>query len=372
MRILYSLNSIGPGGVQSLVFDLCEHFAKLGIDVGIISFSPISSPFQVQEYIRLKKLFPIYLPERQLINKIDRLSYVCKITDMFRPNIVHCHTPMPHFYLLIASKRLNIKIIATFHNLIMWPNILDELKAKIMFLSCLSKLTDFYIAICNKIKDMMINKYFISPKKIKLIYNGVNEERLKCELKSRNEIRAKIGISENDLAIVHIAKVEFMRKNQLLSLRVHRALKHYYKAFLLFVGDGPDLNILRDMNKDDPTVKILGARKDIPELLASSDIFFLPSYREGFPISIIEAMYYGLPVIASNVGGISEIIKDGINGFLIDPNNYELERLVSLIIQLRDKREIYNKVSENAINTAKLFGIEKCAKEHLSLYKEII
>ena len=106
-----------------------------------------------------------------------------------------------------------------------------------------------------------------------------------------------------------------------------------------FVGDGPDFNKatrVADELQLGESVVFLGARTDVAELLPNFDVFLLLSNWEGFPISIIEAMRAGLPVVASDVGGVEEAVQNGVNGYLVDVND---KNAVGIFMRLFDRFE---------------------------------
>jgi glycosyltransferase involved in cell wall biosynthesis len=113
------------------------------------------------------------------------------------------------------------------------------------------------------------------------------------------------------------------------------------KYLLRVVGDGPQLSHVQEYASKlgiENNIDFMGSRTDVPKILASSDIFVLSSDWEGFPISIVEAMRAGLPVIASNVGGISEVVIEGSNGHLVPRG--DTARLCKVIRQLlTDKKK---------------------------------
>ena len=140
------------------------------------------------------------------------------------------------------------------------------------------------------------------------------------------------------------------------------------------VGDGPLLpnikSLAESLNIGD-RVQFLGNRRDVPELLTHSDIFVLTSKWEGFPITILEAMRAGLPVICSDVGGCSEAIKDGENGFLVPRGDGVVlaNRLKQLI---KDKDLRYKMGQKGRMSFEKCFTVEKMAEKTERIYREII
>jgi glycosyltransferase involved in cell wall biosynthesis len=143
---------------------------------------------------------------------------------------------------------------------------------------------------------------------------------------------------------------------------------------LLFVGDGPDRSALEQRAAEmglQHRVKFLGQRLDIPELLASSDIFALATNWEGFPIGILEAMRAGLPVVASNVNGVGEAVSDGVTGYLVpaaDSNAFR-NRLVQLLTDVNLRR---NMGAAGRLRFEKEFTADVMLRKTASIYRELV
>ena len=147
---------------------------------------------------------------------------------------------------------------------------------------------------------------------------------------------------------------------------------------LLIVGEGEERNKLERLSKTlslKERVDFLGAREDIPRLMKIMDVFALPSLQEGFPRTLVEAMYSGLPSVASNISGIPELVEDGECGYMVDPGNIEsiANRLKTLYI---DAKLRYNMGAEaqEKIKTAHLphHYVEKLENLYTELEKKKI
>lgn len=142
----------------------------------------------------------------------------------------------------------------------------------------------------------------------------------------------------------------------------------------VLVGDGPLLHPMQQLAHElglRDSVSFLGNRSDVPELLADSDIFILSTKWEGLPVSILEAMRAGLPVIATDVGGVSELVLDGTSGYLT--RVADERHLAHRIQQLVDSRGLRRQLGMAARNRyTEEFQMDKCISRHIALYRSCV
>ncbi len=151
--------------------------------------------------------------------------------------------------------------------------------------------------------------------------------------------------------------------------------KENENIFLTLVGDGNQRNVLEEMVKKlhlEKKVIFRGIIQNtqIPECLIHSDVFVLPSLSEGFPNVILEAMAAGLPIVATNVGGLAEIIKDGENGYLVEPKNPD--QLAQKLLAILQNNDIRTRMSCNNIDKARRYSWEIIVNELESVYRTIV
>jgi glycosyltransferase involved in cell wall biosynthesis len=142
----------------------------------------------------------------------------------------------------------------------------------------------------------------------------------------------------------------------------------------LFVGDGPDRPTVEEEVRClglESVVELLGERDDVPELLGTADVFVLSSNSEGLPLSILEAMAAGLPVVASNVGGVSEVVLDGDTGLLVPPG--DAQSLAAAIERLLQDPVLRRRLGEaGRIRIAEHFDLAAVQQAHLDLYRRVL
>jgi glycosyltransferase involved in cell wall biosynthesis len=215
------------------------------------------------------------------------------------------------------------------------------------------------------------NNEKIDPSKTVVIYNGVDEERF-SHFNNVSTARVELGIESNDPVLGSVSSLTPHKGHIYMFQAAPKILESFPSTKFLFVGDG---NLREELEGQ---VKILnissnviftGIRKNIPELLNLMDIFVLPSSsREGLGISIIEAMAVEKPVVATNIGGIPEVVQDGKTGILVPPQNSEA--LAGAIIELLNdsgKAEKMGRMGRLRIKDA--FTTQRMISEIENLYR---
>lgn len=200
-----------------------------------------------------------------------------------------------------------------------------------------------------------IANYFkkIGVKRIEILPNGIDLTRFQNQ--DRQKAREELGLQENDFAIMTVARLEKVKGIEYLIKALHILVSNYQLPTinyqLIIVGDGSERRMLEKMVASlgiQERVKFLGAvdNSRVPYYLSAGDCFCLPSLQEGFGIVVLEAMAAGLPVIASKVGGLLDIVQDNENGLLVEPGNSQA--ISQAIEKIRDNSELARQLTNKA------------------------
>lgn len=210
-----------------------------------------------------------------------------------------------------------------------------------------------------------------------LIYEPVDLEVFNRNHISKDEIeslRSSLGLSPEDTVGVCVANINPVKGYEYLLRAVAKAVDTAPRFKFLIVGDVPTsqkeyfkrlLELVKSLKIEDQ-VLFLGRMDNIAEILAVSDFFVLSSIAEGTPISIIEAMAMGKPIIATDVGAINEQVIHGRNGFLVPPASWE--KLGDKIIEMVLNEDLRNSMGRESIKLVKKFSLDKCLEKHLKVY----
>lgn len=289
------------------------------------------------------------------ISNIKSLMRLYKLIRKEQYDVVHVHTPIASILGRLAAKFAGVKrIIYTAHGFYFHE---DMPKYKYYFYYYLEKVfakfcTDWLFLQSEEDYQLCVRKRFKEKDRLLHISNGVDVKRKFNPAQIRAyKYRESLGIKKEDIVFCFIGRLIkekgiFELMNAFYRLREHSDLS----VKLLVIGDllvsERDKESYKSLKKSlsDPAVIHLGYRTDVPELLSICDVFVLPSYREGLPRSIIEAMAMSKPVIATNIRGCREEVMDGVSGHLVSSkNSIELYEKMYSLAKDRDKRLSYGK-----------------------------
>jgi glycosyltransferase involved in cell wall biosynthesis len=169
----------------------------------------------------------------------------------------------------------------------------------------------------------------------------------------------------------HVAALDNKTKGQIYIIRAARELQHSHPHIrFLLIGGGADESWLRGEARDLGNLSFVGFVNNIGDYLSVLDVFILPSNIEGVGGVLLDAMQFGLPVIASRVGGLPEIVHDGENGFLIQPHNPQ--QLNEAILRLHDDRHLGQAMGAHGKEFVSNFTPDKMAGKYFELYQAVL
>lgn len=352
-------------GAERVVIELAQQLPEfsyhpiigLPVEIG----QPIPALSETAENLGLQvKHFPIrHAFDFSIIKKIR--EYV-KEENI---DIIHSHGYREDMYAYFARK--STKLVATNH---LWKRTTLKLKIYAWLDALLLRKFDHVIAVSDEILLDMKNSG-ISPRKMNMISNGINIQRCQIE-ETKKESKKILNIAEDKLVLVTISSLTPEKGIKVALDAVGQLIKNYPNILLLIVGDGRDSEYLKQYSKDTNLsnhVTFLGRREDVNRLLNAADIYLIPSFKEGLPISLLEAMAAGKPVIATAVGQVPEVISSDV-GVLIKSGS--LSELTSSIKRLIDDEAMRKKLSFNASQHIKEnYSSNRMTKENVAIYKSV-
>ncbi len=201
----------------------------------------------------------------------------------------------------------------------------------------------------------LTQRQLVCSERIRVIANGICLAACDDQaLPARNDMRAQLNVQPNEVCIITVARA-IAAKGLYDLLDAVAYLPDSVKACFLLVGEGPDQEgLIRHAEKRSLTkrVRFLGGRSDVPALLQAADLFVLPSHAEGMPLTIMEAMAAGLPVLATRVGGVPEVVEDGLTGLLIEPHRpSQLAASIMRLVSEPQLRQAFGAAGQKRVKT---------------------
>lgn len=365
MKIFYLITKSEAGGAQTHVADICRYFKEKGHQISVMGggvgwlkneCEKMGVNYQTNEYFsNSANPLRIYKAIRKIKESAER----------FQPDIVHCHSSAAAFLGRLAI-RGKFKTVYTAHG---WGFNLG-MNPVLRFLVLLAEktvasYTDKYICVSEFVKNLGL-KYSLSPEdKFRVIYNGVPA----ANYSPSSVVRSLSSV----VRLIFVGRLAEPKKPE-LTIKAIGLLPLDLKNEIKFtiVGDGPKKESLRQLaekEKIDVDFKGTLPRDKTMEEMARADIFVFVSAWEGFPYTILEAMSVGLPVIASNVGGVSEAVNES-NGFLV---SNEADKISEVLLKLINNKELRLQMGQNGQDRIrKDFSLEKMLNEIERLYDEVL
>ncbi|WP_256661383.1 glycosyltransferase family 4 protein [Enterococcus faecium] len=308
---------------------------------------------------------------RQPLSKQNILSYkmLKKIIKENGIEIIHTHTPVASLITRIVCKNMNVKVFYTAHGFHFYRGA-PKLNWLVYYPleKYLSRFTDTILTINQE--DYQIASQKFHSKKVYLI-NGVGipiEKYKKIQINTMRK-KAELGIKDKKTKIILSVGELNRNKNHTMVIEALKQFKDKnFKYFICGVGSLDYALKEKIKNSDlEEKVVLLGYRTDVLEIMKISDLFVFPSKREGLPVSVMEAMSIGLPVVASNIRGNMDLIQDNIAGKLFDVNALtELTEILQLFFSGDMPLDIY---SNNASMSIQNYSKEKVAHQIADIYE---
>ena len=362
------------GGAETVVENLTNVLAQKGHEISIFTTSA-SSKDKVEEYkgitvYRYGTNFKVASGRFSLSLLKDPLKYP---TDLVH---VHASVPMGDIAGLLYAKRKNTPLIVTTH--------LDVGSYKGVIIK------SFYYLYCKLITKLLSradtiispSEYYINEAgvldkykdKAVVIPNGINVEDFDVPY-SKEECREKLALSFSERILLCVGNLEPRKGLDILIKAMPKILKNVQDTKLVFVGNGVMRNELKKLTERLGIVKhikFVGFVDKSEKVLyyKSADVFVHPSMYEIFGIVNLEAMACGVPIVASKVGGVPDVVKDGENGLLVPPK--DSEALADAIIYLLENEDVRDKMGKNGWEKVGDYSWKRIAEETEKVYQEVI
>ena len=359
------------GGSGIVATELGKALSRKGHQIHFITYSQPVKLGILRENIYYHEVstsdYPLfeYTPYEQVLT--SKLVDVVKYEKL---DLLHVHYAIPHAsaaYMaqqILKDQGIEIPFITTLHGTDITLVGKDPSFEPVITFS-INK-SNVVTAVSQSLKEDTI-EHFNIKKDIKVVPNFICLD----DYKQTNNQKYKNRIAKNNEKIItHISNFRKVKRIQDV-LRCFKIINESLPAKLILVGDGPERpkmeRFCRELNIANH-VNFLGNLKSTKEVLNISDLFILPSSSESFGLAALEALACGVPVIATNRGGIPEVVENGKSGYLSDVANFKEMAKNALVILTNES--VHEKFRENAIKSAEKFDIQNVLPKYEDIYKE--
>jgi len=314
MIVAHVLSSLRIGGQERMALDLASGQVESRHDVMVVSLAPAPDG-PLAESFRNRHVAVHRVEKRPGVDP----SLPLRLAALFRregATVVHTHNRMPLIYAAVAGKLAGASVVHTRQGPGRGTTREQWLRRGA------GVLLDAYVAVSPELGDLAKSLRDCAPAKLSVIENGIDIGAFGGAAADRGAVRDALGIPAAAWMVGSVGRLAIEKDYPLLVRACAPLLSETSR--LLIVGDGGEAAAIRAevaARKVEPFVALPGARDDIPRLLAAMDVFVLSSRMEGLPLSVLEAMAAGLPVVVPAVGGLPGLIKDGVTGFLVPPGD---------------------------------------------------
>lgn len=377
IKILYVIGSSGMGGAEKLLYLLVKNLNKKRFET-YIACPPGGFMFErFQRYANQVEAMDF----RNWVSP-KRIYLLKEYIESKGIDIVHTHLYSTDFLGIIAARLAGAPhILSTVHGHnfsdFSRPGLRSAKNALVsLFYRSVYALTQNVITVCRELKTDLSGRFGIkvSPDKIRVIYSGIEINRTGGVPEyGENDIEGRL-FKKGLTHIGVVGNLDRVKGQHILMKAIPMILKKAPDVRFLFVGSGQEMGPLKRLARGlgiNEHVVFTGAYPDADRIMELCDIIVLPSLNEGLPLTMLEAMAVGKPVVAARVGGVPEAIEDGKTGLLVQPN--DPKAMAEAIISLLGDRKSAIMLGENAKEKMRgYFTLESMIKETESFYEGII
>lgn len=357
-KVIICIPSLATGGAERFVVDLASRIDKKKYEVVVAVTRNMERESFLTKNLANREIRIADLSSSQYLSMLRKQIAFLRSE---RPDVVHANIGSI-LHVMLACELCKIPVrLYTVHN-----------EAKLLFGNSRVKkftyglafsLFKFVpVAICPTVKKTIIEAFGISPDKIPVVNNGVDTKRF---------VPSEARKDAEQIRIISVGTLYWIKNHEMTINAVCDMREKGIDVSLEIIGDGEDREKLEQVIKNRQAEKYVilqGIKANVEEYLQNADIYVSSSKTEGLPLSILEAMACGLPIVATDVGGTRDIVCEGKNGFLIPIGDEKyLEKKLTDLATDKNKRKCF---SQNSRNKAEEWCIQNCIEGYESLYEK--
>ena len=383
IRVLRVIARLNVGGPALHVSYLSRELDKLGYETTLVAGSIGGSEGSMEYVADELGVRPVYLPALQReISPLQDLAaarQLLRLIRELRPDILHTHTAkagaVGRLAVRMAGAARPRVVVHTFHGHVLRGYFGPAKTEAFRRLEQeLARSSDALIAVSPEVRDDLVALGVAPAEKIAVIRLGLDlDQRLATPPGAADALRAELGVPDERFLVGWLGRMtEIKRADELL-----RAFAHLREggadADLLLVGDGPlraDLEVLASELGIRDRTHFTGFRSDVGTIYAASDAIALTSANEGTPVSVIEAQAAGKPVVSTDVGGVRDIVTDGVSGFVVPPG--DVDAVADKLRLLADDPELRARLGAAGVSARERYSVPRLVHDVDVLYRDLL
>jgi glycosyltransferase involved in cell wall biosynthesis len=333
MKVAHIIETPGTGGAEKLLVDIAAGISPEFTSVGVMMCESWSGRELEKRGIAvtvmpLRRAFDVTWPIR-----FARFLRAQKVVA------VQSHEFTANVYASMGARLAGVPIVCTTHGKNYWPHA----SYRRMAYRWAARNARAFVAVSADLGGFICRTLAIPDNAVRVIRNGIDPNSFKRDPRTRAGVREELAIHPTQPLLLSCGELTHVKGHEFLLRALRQVLERCPDAVVAIAGHGPlraDLEALANSLGVSARVRFLGFRTDVPALLNAADIFVMPSLSEGLPLALLEAMSVGVPVVATAVGGVPELIRDGATGWLVPERDVDaLARALLGVIQSPGARE---------------------------------
>ncbi len=384
VRVLRVIARLNMGGPALHVAYLSAGLAKRGYETTLVAGSLApgedSMAFVADELgvdvVRIDELHREISPARDLVAAVRLARLIRKV----RPHILHTHTAkagaVGRAAALLAGNARPPVVVHTFHGHVL-RGYFDPVRARAFrqLERTLARSTTALVAVSPQVRDDLVELNVAPATQFAIVRLGIElDQRVSPASNGRAEMRRVLGIGEQPFTVGWIGRMTGIKRTDDALLAFKSLRERGIDARLCLVGDGPDRDQVERRAHELGVMRetlFLGYQEQVASFFAAFDVFILPSANEGTPVTAIEALAAGKPVVATRVGGIPDVVRDGEDGFLVAPG--DVDALADRLAQLATDDKLRKRMGEAARSRVReRYSVERLVDDVDRLYRSLL
>lgn len=369
VNLLLIIGELVVGGAEILVLDFCRKIDRDKYNVTLCALGDGALRCEFEQ-IGYK---PVIFERRRRIDFLLIFNLI-RLMKRRRVNIIHAHMDMPTIYGSIAGLFAGVRtIFSSWHGSDKRKNEYIVKKRTKLVYNLLSPFVTKFVAVSQEVKSFLINKMGIDKRKIAVIYNGIDFTRMMLRKGKTMNLVEEFTVSLDTFKVSMVARLCNVKDYPTFVSASKIVLSQIPNSAFFIIGDGPQRSQLEMYAKDigvGEKIIFTGFRRDIPEFLSCSNVFVLSTNSEAFGMVLLEAMMVGIPIVATAVPAIREIIKNGETGILVPPK--DPNSLAAAIVTLYRDKGLAQRLARNAKISVTRFSIEENIRKTTKLYEQYL